>query len=221
MRSIRLFEHAIHTFEEEKGMTLRVIGAGFGRTGTTSLKFALETLLGAPCYHMREALAYREHVPVWHHAALGKMPNWHAFLTDYAATVSFPAAAFWAELADAFPEALVLLSVRDPETWWNSASETIFKVDHSPVVSDAHKAMIKALYTLCGIPDRQDRDAAIGAFKAHNARVREVVPSDRLIIWQPGDGWEPICHALNLPIPEAPFPRTNTTAEWRTRVLQA
>jgi len=201
-------------------MSLRVIGAGFGRTGTTSLKFALEQLLGAPCYHMREALASQEHVPIWHHAALGQMPNWEVFLADYAATVSFPTAAFWSELAGAFPEALVLLSVRDPEAWWRSVHQTIFQVEASPMVSDAHKAMIKALYTRCGIPDRQDREAAIRAFEAHNTQVQEVVPADRLLVWQPGDGWEPICQALDLPVPAEPFPRTNTTQEWRARIMR-
>ena len=200
-------------------MSLRVIGAGFGRTGTTSLKFALETLLGAPCYHMREALAHREHISIWREAAAGRMPNWQGFLAGYAAAMSFPASAFWSELADAFPEALVLLSVRDPESWWTSVRQTIFQVDESPVVSDAHKAMIEALYIRCGIPDRQDREAVIRAYEAHQARVRDVIAADRLLVWQLGDGWEPICNALDLPIPNEPFPRTNSTAEWRTRIM--
>src|SRR5579862_5982463 len=105
---------------------MRVVGAGLGRTGTHSLKIALERLLGAPCYHMVEVFAHPEHVPAWRGAALGQMPDWHALFDGYAATVDWPSAAFWPELSEAFPETLVVLSVRDAEAWWQSASQTIF-----------------------------------------------------------------------------------------------
>jgi hypothetical protein len=113
----------------EMDMALRAIGAGLGRTGTLSLKLALERLLGVPCYHMRELFAHPEHVPVWHGAALGTMPDWPEFFAGHGAAVDSPAAYFWPELLAAFPEALVLLSVRDAESWWRSASETIFRAD--------------------------------------------------------------------------------------------
>ena len=201
-------------------MTLRVVGAGWGRTGTSSLALALETLLGAPCYHMREVYAHPEHVPIWQNATFGKMPNWQEFFAGYAAAVDLPPAFFWFELAEAFPDAIVLLSVRDPEAWWDSASQTIFKVDESSTVSDEYKAMTQAVYTALGLANRQDRDAAIAAADVHNARVREVVPSDRLLIWQVGDGWAPICEALDLPVPDKPFPHTNTREEFQTRLSQ-
>ncbi|ETW94760.1 MAG: hypothetical protein ETSY2_49230 [Candidatus Entotheonella gemina] len=202
-------------------MTLRVVGVGLGRTGTSSLRLALETLLGGPCYHMREVIAHKpEHVRIWHDAALGKMPDWQSLFADYAATVGPPPAWFWPELIAAFPEALVLLSVRDPETWWDSASQTIFKTDDSPTMTDAFKAMTKAVYTSLGLANRQNRDAAIRVSEAHNARVREAVPSDRLLIWQAGDGWAPICEALGLPVPDEPFPHTNTRADFQARDLQ-
>ncbi|PON11004.1 sulfotransferase family protein [Candidatus Entotheonella serta] len=202
-------------------MTLRVIGVGLGRTGTSSLKLALETLLGGPCYHMREVIAQKpEHIRIWHNAALGKMPNWQTLFADYVATVGPPPAWFWPELIAAFPEALVLLSVRDSERWWDSASQTIFKTDESTTMSDEFKAMTKAVYTSLGLANRQDREAAIRVSEAHNARVREVVPSDRLLIWQVGDGWAPICEALELPVPDEPFPHTNTRAEFQARDLQ-
>ncbi len=193
-------------------MTLRVVGAGWGRTGTFSLKLALETLLGAPCYHMREVFNHPEQVPIWHNAALGTMPNWNTFFADYAAAVDGPAARFWPELIDVFPDALVLLSIRDPEAWWNSSSKTVFKVGSRH--SDEHWAMIQAVRAARGLPNTQDRDVAIRAFEAHNAQVQETVPSDRLLVWQPGDGWGPICKALDLPIPDEPFPRSNTKEEW-------
>src|SRR5690348_10458482 len=108
-----------------ENMSLRVIGAGCGRTGTMSLKLALERLLGAPCYHMVEVFAHPEHVPDWHAAALGNMPDWNALFAGYAAAVDWPASAFWPELSAAFPDALVVLSVRDAQSWWQSAHETI------------------------------------------------------------------------------------------------
>src|SRR5439155_9959701 len=101
-------------------VTLRVVGAGLGRTGTGSLKLALERLLGGPSYHMREVFGRPEHVPVWHAAVNGEVPDWDDFLADYVAAVDWPASSFWPELSEAFPEAVVLLSVRDPHAWFAS-----------------------------------------------------------------------------------------------------
>src|SRR5581483_5643355 len=109
-------------------MTLRVVGAGVGRTGTHSLKLALEQLLGAPCYHMLEVFGHPEHVPSWAAAADGSLTDWDAIFTGYGAAVDWPAAAFWREISAAYPDALVLLSVRDPDSWWKSASNTIWEV---------------------------------------------------------------------------------------------
>lgn len=106
-------------------MTLRVVGAGLGRTGTTSLKLALERLLGGPCYHMSEVFQHPEHIGHWHGAARGDMPDWRALFAGYVAAVDWPAASFWREISAAFPQALVVLSVRDPDAWWQSASSTI------------------------------------------------------------------------------------------------
>ena len=103
-------------------MSIRVVGAGLYRTGTKSLKSALERLLGQPSYHMAEVFVHPEHIPSWHGAALGRMPNWAEFLQDYSATLDAPAAYFWPEVSAAFPDALVLLSVRSAESWWESAS---------------------------------------------------------------------------------------------------
>src|SRR5262245_3217336 len=104
-------------------MSLRVVGAGLGRTGTMSLKIALERLLGAPCYHMIEVFQHPEHVAFWHEAALGRMPDWDQLFAGYAAAVDWPSAAFWPELMEAYPDALVVLSVRDTQSWWQSAHE--------------------------------------------------------------------------------------------------
>lgn len=199
-------------------MDFRVIGAGCGRTGTASVKLALERLLGAPCYHMMEVFQHPEHVPLWHRAALDDPPDWHAMLAGYAAAVDWPASAFWPELARSWPGALVLLSLRDPDAWWESANETIFRhIDDSPLVTPEWKAMIHAMFRTRWGADLSDRDACIAAFNAHNDRVRDTVPAERLLVWQAGDGWAPICKALHLAIPAEPFPRTNTREEWRAR----
>lgn len=194
-------------------MELRVVGAGVGRTGTKSLKFALEQLLGAPCYHMVDVFPRPEDVAVWHAAARGQAVDWHALLRDYRAAVDWPASAFHPELSAVFPDAIVLLSVRDPDSWWRSASNTIL-----PTIDQAGDgpwaAMVREVLAKRFTPDFLDRDSAIAAFESHNARVRESVPPERLLEWRAGDGWEPICRALDLPVPDAPFPHTNTSEEW-------
>lgn len=199
-------------------MTLRVIGAGCGRTGTASLKVALEQLLGAPCYHMMEVFKHPEHVPAWHRAMLGDEPDWNALFQGYAAAVDWPVAACWPELMRAYPDALVLLSVRDPQAWWASADETIFRaIEDHPGVSEAWRAMVTAMLAERWGADTKNREACIAEFEAHNARVRATVPEERLLVWHSGEGWAPICKALGVPIPDAPFPRTNTREDWRAR----
>src|SRR5215213_11337110 len=107
-------------------MGMRLVGAGLGRTGTTSLKAALEQLLGGKCHHMLEVFEHPDSVPTWHAAARGEAVDWTALLADYTATVDWPSAAFWPELTEEFPDAVVLLSTRDPERWYESARSTIF-----------------------------------------------------------------------------------------------
>jgi hypothetical protein len=198
-------------------MSLRIVGAGLGRTGTLSLKLALERLLGAPCYHMMEVFAHPEHIPRWHSAAAGRMPDWQVLFRGYAATVDWPAASFWPEIGAAFPDAMVLLSVRDPQSWWQSAHETIFPTSQAQKGTpwlEMVNAMFASRFTLA----LEDRAACIAAFEAHNERVRREVPADRLVEWRASDGWEPLCKALALPIPDEPFPRANTREEFLSRV---
>lgn len=199
---------------------MKVVGAGVGRTGTNSLKLALERLLGAPCYHMREVFVHPEHIPGWRAAANGQGPEWKDFLRGYAAAVDWPASAFWRELSAAFPEALVLLSVRDADAWWESANETIFGIIRGPSPFGAKFAewpqMVREMMETRFTTALDDREACIAAFERHNQEVRESVPASRLLEWTPGDGWEPICQALGLPEPSEEFPRTNTREEWRS-----
>ncbi len=201
-------------------MNLKVVGAGLGRTGTHSLKIAFEQLLGGPCYHMLEVLGRPEQRDTWAAAARGDEVDWATFLSDYRATVDWPAAAFWEELADASPDAVIVLSVRDSEAWWKSASETIFAVmarGAPPGDTGAadELAMITTLLDKRFTPDWRDREGAIAAYNAHNDRVRAEAPANRLVEWRPGDGWAPLCAALGLEEPSVPFPHVNTTDEFR------
>ena len=202
-------------------MSLRVVGAGVGRTGTLSLKLALERLLGEPCYHMMEVFNHPDHVPMWHAAAVGDPPDWDRLFDGYVAGVDWPVGAFWRELMAAYPDALVLLSTRkDAATWFRSGSDTIFKHLDGPVPEgmEEWRAMVEAMFRRnFGDIALGDAAAMTAAYERHNADVRAGVPADRLLDWQPGDGWEPICTALDLPVPDEPFPHVNTTEEFNAR----
>jgi Sulfotransferase domain len=206
-------------------MALRIVGAGLGRTGTHSLKLALERLLGAPCYHMMEVFGRPDDIPVWHAAVNGEQPDWTTFLADYAATVDWPAAAFWRELSSAYPDAPVLLSTRSSaDAWWKSANDTIFQISQREIPADPDDPfagqMRMALDMLVNTftPRWTDEAEAKRAYEQHNADVRATIDPARLIDWHPGDGWEPICAALSVPVPDEPFPHVNTTSDFRAMI---
>ena len=197
-------------------MKLRVVGAGLGRTGTHSLKIALEQLLGGPCYHMIEVFGHPEHVPLWRDAALGKEPDWDALFADYVATVDWPGAAVWSEMSAHYPDAIVLLSVRDSaDAWWKSASNTIFKAIPEHPEDDWGKWAVALIDGHIG--SHVDPEIAKAGYERHNAEVRATIPSSRLLEWNATDGWAPLCEALGVPIPDEPFPVTNTTEEFNAR----
>lgn len=198
-------------------MALRVVGAGLGRTGTKSLQVALELLLGERCYHMVEVFERPDRVEQWRRAAAGEPIDWNDVFDGYAAAVDWPMASFWEEIAAAFPEAIILHSTRsDSETWFRSASNTILRPrDRDP--DDPFTQMWTAVSARTFDGPETDRDVAIDGYERHNRHVIETAPKDRLVGYQPGDGWAPLCRALDLPIPDEPFPHTNTTAEFRER----
>ncbi|MET7338902.1 sulfotransferase family protein [Nonomuraea sp. NPDC005650] len=215
---------------------MRVIGAGFPRTGTTSLKAALERLLGAPCYHMRELFGRPDDAAVWRDAYAGVMPDWHRFLGEYAAGVDWPVSWFWRELSAAQPDALVLLSRREsPERWYRSMDQTVLEgarrltlgdfagarpplvARGTPEQARAKEEMMRAMFG-GAFDDPFDRDKVIAAYERHLAEVRATVPAHRLLEWQPADGWQPLCAALGLPVPDEPFPHENTAADMRDRI---
>jgi hypothetical protein len=198
-------------------MSLQVVGAGVGRTGTTSLKLALERLLGGACYHMVEVFAHPESFPLWKQAGEGGSP-WDELFEGYVATVDWPSAAYWRELAAHYPDALVLLSVRDDaEAWWESASSTIILGAERDGASadDPWRTMVIDPMLERFTPDWADHDAAVAAYERHNAEVRAEVPAPRLLEWRPGDGWEPLCERLGVAVPSDPFPHANTKEEFR------
>jgi Sulfotransferase domain len=194
-------------------MAPKVIGAGLGRTGTTSLKAALEQLLGAPCYHMSEVIGSPRHIRVWTKALDGDTPDWPSFFSGYAAVVDWPAAAFLPELIAAFPESKVVLSVRDSGEWWDSAAATIFRAMAEADGSSWH-AMFSRILQRSSLADISDRHACVSAFESHCAMVRKAVPPDRLLVWRAEDGWAPICELLGLAVPCEIFPRHNTRQEF-------
>jgi hypothetical protein len=196
-------------------MALQIVGAGLGRTGTNSLQLALQQLLKGPCYHMIEVIADPDvRVQQWMDAMDGR-PDWETIMNGYVASVDWPAAAFWRELADTYPDAPVLLSTRaSTDVWFTSFSETILQVmlrDEPNGDSPMPLRMMNERFT----PKWRDADACKAAYERHNADVRATIPADRLIDWQPGDGWKPICAKLGLPVPSEPFPHANTTDDFR------
>jgi len=198
--------------------TLRLIGAGVGRTGTHSLKLAIEQLTGGRCHHMMEVNA--EQTPVWRDAFLGRDVDWHRLLDDYIAIVDWPGAAAWQELAGAFPDAPVLLSTRSSaDAWYTSATNTIFPAmekafaDRSP---ESEAGFLTAMMSRFSEQWR-DPDACKAAYEAHNRAVRESIEPGRLFEYQPGDGWGPLCAALGAAEPDKPFPHTNSTSDFRAR----
>ncbi len=197
-------------------MTLQVVGAGVGRTGTHSLKIALEQLLGGPCHHMLEVLSDPEQVPGWVDAIEGRPVDWSTMPAGYVSLVDWPGCSFWQELSAANPEALVLLSVREPETWYKSASNTIFQsFDVAPPELRPWMEAMRELLAERFSDQFDDETAMIDVYERHNEEVRRTIPAERLLEWSPSDGWEPICERLGVDVPDEPFPVTNTTGDFR------
>jgi Sulfotransferase domain len=205
-------------------VTLKIVGAGWGRTGTHSLKLALEQLGFGPCYHMLEVFPRPQHVAVWHSAALGERVDWKALFMGFQSAVDWPAAHFWRQIGTAFPDAKVVLTSRPSEAWYKSFHDTILEYAlDMPTLPEseprhAWQKMVQLIISEQTFDNRlRDKQAVIGAYEAHNAEVRRSIPKARLLDFESTQGWEPLCGFLNVPVPATPFPKTNSTQEFRDR----
>lgn len=203
-------------------MTLFAIGAGLGRTGTLSLKLALEQLGLGPCYHMREVFEHLDvHVPLWEQAARGADVNWDALFQGYRSAVDFPVAGFYRELADYYPKAKVVLTVRDPERWFQSFSDTIMHPLTRPLPDNlaAWGSMTRrAIVDRVFMGNALDKAHVIERYRDHNDEVRRTIPPHRLLVYEVSQGWKPLCEFLEVRIPDEPFPKVNTTDEFQERI---
>jgi hypothetical protein len=202
-------------------MPLDVIGSGFGRTGTKSLKAALEQLGFGPCHHMHEVVEHPEQVAHWQAVAHGEAMHWEAVFAGYRAQVDWPGTAVWRELAEANPAARIVHSQRPDELWWASFSKTIgkFLATYPDMPMPPHiSAMMDAWQAFAGKPlfggRYHDREVALASYQRHNEEVRRALPADRLLVFDVADGWEPLCAFLGVPVPDAPFPHHNLRADF-------
>jgi hypothetical protein len=199
-------------------MSLHVVGAGLPRTGTSSLGVALEHLLGGPWYGMSVIPGHPFDLgDRWNRALAGDTPDWDALFHGYAAAGDWPASMFWRELSAAYPEALVLLSVRDSaETWWHSCDETFLPFARMALAPDwPHgRGLLDLLERFTGTEHWDDPATMMAAYERHNAEVRQTVSRHRLLEWRAEAGWAPICRALGVPVPDLPFPWVNRRSDW-------
>ena len=203
-------------------MSLSVIGAGFGRTGTLSISVALERLGYGPCYHMDNVFASAEHLARWQAVADGDPAEWNNIFAGYAATIDWPGMLYYRELADAYPDARVLLSIRPADSWWESFANTIKRLiesrdrardDHVRQVL-AYAYRIIAEQTFGGAMD--DKDAVIARYEKHIDNVRKNIAAERLLVYQVTEGWGPLCEFLGVSEPDEDFPRLNNVNDfWR------
>ena len=199
-------------------MTLDVFSAGFGRTGTMSLKLALEQLGFGPCHHMDEVLANGDQqIPLWN-AAFAGQPDFEAIYDGYRAAVDWPTAAYWRELADAYPDARVILSTRTAESWAASFSDTILTILSAPETwpepARPWLEMVTDVVIDRSLGGKTGRDDLIAAFEAHESAIKAGVAPERLLVFDVRAGWEPLCRFLDKPVPSSPFPRTNSKDEF-------
>lgn len=206
-------------------MTLKLIGAGFGRTGTTSIKAALEQLGYDQCYHMQEVIKNPAHVAIWNEATLGNPIDWDQLFAGYQATVDWPACNFYKELMAHYPNAKVLLTVRDPEKWYESCRNTIFGIFRKPTLKLLLN-LIPRTRRFLAMNERliwqgnfgghfEDRQHALDVFHQHNQEVKRSVPAENLLVYDVKQGWEPLCKFLEVPIPNTPFPHLNDTKSFQ------
>lgn len=205
---------------------VRVIGAGFGRTGTWSLKAALEQIGCGPAFHMIDLMPHPDRAPMFLAALRGEEVDWSEVFAGYRATVDWPGCTFYDRILAAYPSAKVILSVRDPEKWYASAERTIYALKEAaargellgdgPAAPPEVLGMIKQLIWDTTFEDRfADKDFAISVFERHNEAVKAAVPADQLLVWEVKEGWPRLCEFLGVPEPEEAFPHLNDAESFR------
>jgi hypothetical protein len=215
---------------------MKLIGAGLPRTATLSQRAALETLGLEPCHHMQDVFADMTQAPLWREALDGRISA-AELLDGYEAVVDWPGSYYYRELIDAFPEAKVLLSVRDADAWARSMHETIWALFYGDTLvrhlSDAqtfvdplwkgYKEMMKEMWRRTALMNEEDTtlEYLSTAMQRYNAEVERTVPAERLLVWSPKDGWEPLCEFLELPVPDVPLPHVNETSAFNEGFLRS
>ncbi len=220
---------------------IKVIDLGLGRTGTMSLKYALEKLGFDKCYHFSDMHNHLEHTDIWLSVSRGEKVNWESLFEGYQSTVYWSPSYDYLELLKQYPDVKVVLTVRDPEKWYKSMYDTIYKFNRLTfsrkvflLVMSLFKPELKKLYAMWQLQEQSlwkktfkgkfhDKKFAIEVFNKHIEEVKKNVPADRLLIYEIQDGWEPLCHFLKTPVPEAPFPRVNDSSSfiaWRKQIFR-
>ena len=201
---------------------MKVFGAGFGRTGTMSLKFALEKLRIGPCYHMREVVSRPSHIKLWYDISRGEHPNWNRLFSGFNSAVDFPVCLFYKQLINIFPEAKFILTLRDFDTWYISTANTIYKVPS--ILPDWFERVVYPIRMFIVMQvnliwvglfknNFSDRDSTKLVYYEHIESVKKIIPADKLLIYNVKEGWEPLCEFLDVDVPDIPFPKVNDTAE--------
>ncbi|MDG4877076.1 sulfotransferase [Mesorhizobium sp. WSM4935] len=195
-------------------MSLMVIGTGFGRTGTDSMREALTMLGFGPCHHMSEVMAHAEQKRLWRALAGGEAPDWDQLFAGYKSCVDWPSAHYWRELIKVYPQARVILTWRSPESWWERFEKTILPAIAGSTDQESLGIALVAKQVFGGRP--QDRAHAIAVYRDNVEAVLSTVPTERLLVHKLGDGWAPLCAHLGVPVPDEPYPSRNSTREFRT-----
>lgn len=215
---------------------MKVIGAGLPRTATTTQKLALETLGFGPCYHMRDLMADLDQCALWHRAVHGEAV-WDEVFEGYSSTTDWPAAFFWRELADHYPESKIVLSVRDADAWERSMRDTVWAIYHSDnllhhmsrsryLVDPQWRAWVDLMTEMTWASPHgafagrySDREQLISAYHDWNQAVQDEIPSGRLLVWDPAEGWEPLCAFLEVDVPDEPLPQVNDTQGFKDMIV--
>ena len=203
---------------------LKIIGAGFGRTGTYSLKLALEKLGFGPCYHMADVMVKQNHVEMWNDAIDGRY-DWQKILKGFKSTVDWPSTYFWKVLLELNPDAKVILSLRDEDSWYNSAKSTIYQGmenadKYSGLRGEVYKMASRIVLEKTFLGRFDDEQFAKKVYREHIEDVKKSVRAENLLLMDVKEGWQPLCEFLNVELPAEEFPRTNTKSMYQKRLSE-